>query len=151
MIDALTGNNAAAVRPVSSNSLSPDQKSAVAQVLSGYDAKALTPETSQAILSKVKDLGVSLSAELSKAFSEAGFDARVLGDLASVTPPGHRASSIDGAGRMSLDQNLVSLMSEVAKTYQNAEGAEIDFYDVLKSKLEENGYTLSQTNIDFYV
>lgn len=151
MIDALAGQYSSNARPAFANALSAEQKTAVAQVLAGYDAKALTPETAQSIVSKVKDLGVPQGIGLAQTFAESGFDARAIGDLAGVTRPSGTGLRADGPGRASLDETLVALMSEVAEAYESVDDANYDFYDALKSKLEENGYTLSQTNIDFYV
>jgi len=151
MIDALAGKYSANARPAFANPLSADQKAAVAQILSGFDAKTLTAQSAQAITSKVKDLGISPGIGLAQAFSEAGFDAREIGDLAGVKPLSTGGVASEGRGRASLDETLVALMSEVADAHQSAEAGAFDFYDALKSKLEENGYTLSQTNIDFYV
>ena len=151
MIDALAGQYSANARPAFANPLSSDQKAAVAKVLSGFDAKTLTPENAQAITSKVKDLGITPGIGPAQAFSEAGFDAREVGDLAGVKPFNGGGMASEGRGRASVDETLVALMSEVADAYQSSEESAFDFYDALKSKLEENGYTLSQTNIDFYV
>jgi hypothetical protein len=71
---------------VNQNSLSDDQKSSIADILSKYDPENLSEEDVEAIKDELKEAGVRPSAELKAAIEEAGFDAEAF--RPSGPPPG---------------------------------------------------------------
>jgi hypothetical protein len=66
------------------SSLSEDQKTSIAEILSQYDGENLTQSDAQSIVESFKELGVEPSAALAEVMQESGFNAQEVGELAGV-------------------------------------------------------------------
>lgn len=71
----------------SNNSLSTSQKETIASVLEQFDATNLTSSDASSIVSAFEEAGIEPGKALESALSEAGFDAKEIGDLASKGGP----------------------------------------------------------------
>lgn len=64
--------------------LSDEQSETVQSILSNYDADSLSEEDAKAIMEQFKEAGIEPSKSLESVMSDAGFDAKQLGEIAGL-------------------------------------------------------------------
>lgn len=95
--------------------LNDEQSQLIADTLSGFDAEQLSQEDAQAIINVFSEAGIKPSKALAYAMSEAGFDAKAVGELAGLEkPPGPppRQSSSDGSLSEMVD-HIADMLSQL--------------------------------------
>lgn len=73
--------------PKSQEKLSDDQRELIAETLAKYDSETLTEDDALSIIAAFEEAGIMPGQEMAELMSEAGFDAKELGDLAGVGGP----------------------------------------------------------------
>lgn len=132
--------------------LTDDQSAALSELLESYEGGELSDEEATQLVSSIKELGISPGSGLTEALSEAGIDARELGDQAGVggpppPPPGGGGSRPDAS---SVDEAVVSMIQDAVDAYSESSGEE-SFGDYLSSLMEAQGYEPGTSLVDFYV
>jgi len=93
-ISSLSVQTSAVQSSNSQNStLSSYQKEYIGSLLENYDSSSLSADDAVQIVTALKDQGIAASEELAQYMDDAGFDAKEIGDLASVS------GGIEGGGR----------------------------------------------------
>ena len=93
-ISSLSVQTSAVQSSNSQNStLSSYQKEYIGSLLENYDSSSLSADDAVEIVTALKDQGIAASEELAQYMDDAGFDAKEIGDLASVS------GGIEGGGR----------------------------------------------------
>ncbi|MEP3345448.1 MAG: hypothetical protein ABJN34_11410 [Litoreibacter sp.] len=141
--------------------LTESQGKELTNFLSDYDGDNLSDENAREIVSKIRDLGITPGSGLANVLSDAGIDARSLTQQAGIGPVARAPAEADvavrpppppeGAGRggESVDDAVVSLISDAVKAYEESDDAE-NLWSVLKPALQEAGYDTTQPLVDFY-
>lgn len=99
-------------------SLSDEQTSLIEETLANFDSSSLSSDDAASIVSTFSEAGIEPSAEFAELLSEAGFDAREIGDLAGVgqrqnQPPQGSAQS-EGLDLTSVASYLESLSNDTS-------------------------------------
>lgn len=93
-ISSLSVQTSAVQSSNSQNStLSSYQKEYIGSLLENYDSSSLSADDAVEIVTALKDQGIAASEELAQYMDDVGFDAKEIGDLASVS------GGIEGGGR----------------------------------------------------
>lgn len=158
------------LRPSQTNSLTEDQSTKLTDTLANYDADNLSDDDAKALVSAIKEMGITAGSGLTDALAGAGIDARELADQAGIGgggpsgaggPPGGAGGPPGGGGPggpggggggsavSEVDEAVLSLVQEAVDSYAESDTEE-SFADILAAKLTENGYDSSQPIVDFY-
>ncbi len=131
--------------------LSDEQKSAVSDILSQYDAETLSEEDVASIREQFREAGVRPSPELKSAIEEAGFDAEAF--RPDGPPPGGpggaggpRQGPPPGTGDEDSDETLKTIAS-IFEDYDLESLSEEDLNEI-QQKLQEAGIALPGSVID---
>ncbi len=115
---SITGN----VQTQSSTSISDTQQKLIEETLAQYDADTLSERDALAIVDAFSAAGIRPGSELESLMSNAGFDAKKVGDLAGVGPNGPEARSIN----RSEFNDMVDLLSQlIDEALQESDGGQI--------------------------
>ncbi|MEP1792976.1 hypothetical protein [Parasphingorhabdus sp.] len=137
------------------NRLTETQSQQLTEVLSNYDPDALSDDDAKNLVSEIKELGIQPSTGLANALSEVGTNAKDLGEKAGVKEGPHPSGGKKGPppeggrGVESVDDALISLISDAVETYETSEESE-SLWSILETSLEEAGYDTSESLVDFY-
>lgn len=124
--------------------LSEDQKSGLAEVLSGYDPKGLSQDDARSMVSQISELGIRSGRGLSRALADAGFDAQNLARAARIRRP---APPPDAVVYDIHNRPAVKVLKEVVSSLQGTD--EATFKAQLAAKLDAAGIDGTKPVVDF--
>ena len=133
--------------PPPSTDLTDQQRAKLSEVLSGYDAKALTDDHTAAIAAQIKDLGIAPGRGLTTALTDAGFDARTL--TAALPKDGPPPAKPEDPGPGSVDKEAVARVVKILESYDSA-GEGGDVWSDLFEELDASGIDSAKPIVDFY-
>lgn len=122
------------------SSLTDEQSTALTDILSSFDSESLTESDALEIVSALSEAGIEPGAGLEEAMSEAGFDARAVGDLAGVgqtqamsaldatdgTEEGNRPPPPPPQGSSTESDEITSYMADlIAEQLESSDSAEL--------------------------
>lgn len=122
MINSINSSFASAMHqaPRMDKSLSGEQQELIKDTLAEFDADNLSASDAAAIVEAFGEAGIQPGAGLEAAMSDAGFDARTVGDMAGVTrsrPPGPPPGGGGQAGQLSLSEETLSNLNDLLDQY----------------------------------
>ena len=124
MIDSINSHFAAAMHqpPKRDNSqpLSQEQQQLIEDTLANYDTDQLSASDAASIVEVFSEAGIQPGAGLEAAMSDAGFDARTVGDMAGATgsrPPGPPTGGGGQIGQLNLSDEMLSNLNELLDRY----------------------------------
>ncbi|TCS38776.1 hypothetical protein [Reinekea marinisedimentorum] len=148
------------------SSLSDEQTTTLTDILSSFDSEALTEADAQEIVTALSEAGIEPGAGLEEAMSEAGFDARAVGDMAGVGETGALAAS-EGAEEGSrppppppqssstesddVASYMADLISETLSTSESSELTQEEMQEIQALVAEEFGLEEGDSMIDITV
>ena len=128
MVNGISGNSQMqAMMPpqqAQQSKLTTEQSQLIEDTLAEFDPEALSASDAQSIVEAFKDAGIQPGAALEQAMSDAGFDARSVGDLAGVGEGGAPPPPPGGANMsqpLELDEELLSDLNELLNDYYSGE------------------------------
>lgn len=151
--------------------LSVEQKDQVANLLSDYDADSLSNKDARELVDQFKELGITPGRDLAMTLADNGFDARTMAAQAGLGVPNPSRDARDetrsapngygdpavisgpnsiNAARNSVDERVLTLISEVMDSLNEAEDDSATFAERLAARLEEEGYNSTGPLMDFY-
>lgn len=149
----------------SSNSLTSSQLETISSVLENYDANNLSESDAQAIVEAFEEVGITPGAELASAMSDAGFDAKEVGDLAGVAeqqggmmppppPPEEEVSSISSLldtllnteDEESSTTSFEDIMDYTSRILSLNEESKTEVMDLLEQYSGDTEYSQEETN-----
>lgn len=105
--------------------LSTNQTQLIEDTLAEFDPENLTEADAQSIVEAFSEAGIQPGSALEQAMSEAGFDAREVGDLAGVGQGGNPPPPPPGGANMSqsldLDDDILSDLNELLNDYYSGD------------------------------
>lgn len=143
-----------------------DQRDQLTNMLADHDGQNLSDSDARRLVDQIKELGITPSRELNMVLAEHGFDARSIAAQAGLAVPNAQAKphssgyqvgpngvtgpqSIEGA-RSTVDEKVLSLISEVMDSLNEAEDNSATFATRLAQRLEQEGYDSTAPIMDFY-
>lgn len=129
--------------------LSTEQQEQISDILSDYDADNLSDADASSIVSQIEDLGITPGRALESAFSDAGFDARAVGEQAGVGKGGPGGKG--GPAENKVDEALLEVVADALESFDSSDEDVTSFVDLLSSKLEEAGFDTSKPLFDLSV
>lgn len=154
MITGISGANMVAPQSQPSNnasSLSADQRQLIEETLAEYNVDQLTEADAISITETFADAGIQPSREFVQAMSEAGFDARTVGDLAGVGGP--QQGGIEQRGTpppppqsLNISDEMLQSLNDLLNDYYSGDLTEDEqeatlssIKDILKATAPEGG------------
>lgn len=142
--------------PRSEQKLSADQQTLISDTLSELDADNLTEADAISIIETFSDAGIQPGREMEAAFSELGFDAKSIGDLANLeegnrgAPPPPLASQSSGE-ISSMVSYLGELLEEKLAASNEAELSDQDRQEIYAQVIEKFGIEEGESIINTIV
>ena len=90
MINSINSGASMPPPPRTEQNLTSEQESVISDTLSEFDVDNLTETDALSIVEAFSEAGIKPGIALEKAVSEAGFDARTIGELANISEEGSR-------------------------------------------------------------
>ena len=90
MINSINSGASMPPQPRTEQSLTSDQQSVISDTLSEFDVDNLSETDALSIVAAFSEAGIQPGLALEKAVSEAGFDAKSIGELANISEEGSR-------------------------------------------------------------
>jgi len=90
MINSINSGASMPPPPRTEQNLTSEQQSVISDTLSEFDVDNLTETDALSIVEAFSEAGIKPGIALEKAVSEAGFDARTIGELANISEEGSR-------------------------------------------------------------
>ena len=90
MINSINSSASMPPPPRKEQSLTSDQQSVISDTLSEFDVDNLSETDALSIVAAFSEAGIQPGLALEKAVSEAGFDAKTIGELANISEEGSR-------------------------------------------------------------
>lgn len=116
-----------------------DQKEFVESALAEFDPDNLTEDDAQAIVEAFKDAGIQPGKELAELMAEAGFDAKEVGDLAGVRPPGPPPGGQGAIGGPIFTDEMLGTLESLLEEYGSDELDDEAKDSILQSMQEKFG------------
>lgn len=124
MIDSINSQFPLPQRPHSQETpLTEEQKNAVEQTLSAYDAQNLTSEDANAIITAFSDAGIKPGRELRDAIADQGFDASQIRATSDLPPPQNDRPQLPKQ-RAEEISNMLGTMADLVSDKLSESGAE---------------------------
>lgn len=129
MVNGISGNSsmqAMMPQPQSQqSSLTTEQSQLIEDTLAEFDVDNLSAADAKSIVETFSEAGIQPGSGLEQAMSDAGFDARTIGDLAGVGEGGGPPPPPQGGASMSqpleLDDELLSDLNEMLNEYYSGD------------------------------
>jgi hypothetical protein len=90
MINSINSDVSMPPPPRTEQKLTSDQQSVISDTLSEFDVDNLTKADALSIVEAFSEAGIQPGVALEKSVSDAGFDAKAIGELANISEEGHR-------------------------------------------------------------
>lgn len=138
------------------SSVTSEQASAVADLLSDYDAEGLSEEDAQSIVSQIKELGIKPGAGLADTLAASGFDAQDLAETAGLSPQGGppgggKGGPPPGGGQQGqVNSEAIAALNTLIEAADGEDISEDDL-NALISDLETSGLDLSKGFVNVQV
>lgn len=129
MVNGISGNSSmqAMMPPQQSqqSKLTTEQSQLIEDTLAEFDPDTLSATDAQSIVETFKEAGIQPGAALEQAMSDAGFDARAVGDLAGLGQGGNPPPPPQGEASMSqslnIDDDVLSDLNVLLNDYYSGE------------------------------
>ena len=136
-----------ATQAQSNSSINATQQKLIEETLAEFDANNLSESDALAIVEAFSEAGIQPGAELESLMSDAGFDAKTVGDLAGVGPKGQGPDSTRGGQFNEMVDLLSQLIDEALQESddgQISDEQKLSIYEAMAEQfsVESNGSIL---------
>ncbi len=128
MIDSISNTGMAMPHPPRGQggaSLTDDQKQLITDTLNQFDADSLTEADATSIVSSFQEAGIQPGKELAQVMETAGFDAKIVGDMAGVQGPPPGGPQGQGGG-ININEELLEELYTLLDQYYAEETTDVD-------------------------
>ncbi len=125
----------------SSNKITEEQKASIESILSEYNSAELNELDASSIVQKISELGVMPGIQLEGVLADAGFDAKEIGDLASVNKQGPKGGPppVSNDNATTINQENLQVLQDILAQYNDLLNLSSREEDSLIAQLSEAG------------